>query len=935
MTIKRNILRYLFIGLTFLGSFSTYPKAIPAVHADEPPEGDIIEISTPEDFQNINNDLTAHYEVINDIDFEGFELIPIALYTDFTGVIEGNNFVFSNIKLLIPSNYGYAYYGGNQELSVALIINNNGIIRNLNFTNIYFSNSNNNTITLSRLDLNYQYDLNFSLLVKNNKLNGIINNISLHASSLSVIISSDSFSNYWEHYFKVNFTISLIVEVNWGIITNSFFNFSGNSNFSINNGYKRITNINFSLVNKNYSLLENNFLSYSGNFFISNKEKTTMFYQHHEEKVISFSYYVSDNFGFIINTHIFSEVYLDFTIKEIRYLSIRKAFIAITSNEDSSIQNSRIINNSRLNYNIDDSGDGNNFSVYHDGFVNKLLGTEVNNVLIENNEKITFDITFRSFSSNSIIISQLGNFTDDSSANHIIVSGNPKYELRGGGILYWVNFYFYSGTRSTDGDANIDFIFLNLSPIVFIDSNDNHFVNSIISDFTFKILEISTIAGSNVFNSNQYIFFANKIANPNSLINGIDQTDYGIWNSDSPNYFLSDSSFFFTLENINQLQNLLELDQNWTFDQVTLDQMPILAFTIIQDFSFTNEQIVIINHSFIISDKISVTMNNISLSTGTYFLFDLGNYEFVLTNSFTINKVLISVKNSIIDGYDNQTFNTTFTPTLLGVSSARLNDITYIPNTPITDPGEHSLTIFGENGYEQIITFTIVLDKTGVTNGVTYTQSVTPSFSGGEATLNGQPYETDTEISDVGHYTLIITGVNGFIDTTSFTIAPITSDLQNGAFLESGYIPNITGEGISLELNGSPYTIGTPITDPGEHSLTIFGENGYEQIITFTIVLDKTGVTNGVTYTQSVTPSFSGGEATLNGQPYEPDTEISDVGHYTLIITGVNGFIDTTSFTIAPVYSDLSKSHLFRSCNAKHSWRRNADLSKRPYCIKY
>jgi hypothetical protein len=49
MIIKRFILRNLFIVLTFLGVFSTYPKAVHQAQAEEP-VGDVIEISTPEDF---------------------------------------------------------------------------------------------------------------------------------------------------------------------------------------------------------------------------------------------------------------------------------------------------------------------------------------------------------------------------------------------------------------------------------------------------------------------------------------------------------------------------------------------------------------------------------------------------------------------------------------------------------------------------------------------------------------------------------------------------------------------------------------------------------------------------------------------------------------------------------------------------------------------
>lgn len=56
---KKDFIRYTFVFLTFLGVFSTYPKAVHQARA-EVPAGDVIYISTPQEFQDINLDLTAH-----------------------------------------------------------------------------------------------------------------------------------------------------------------------------------------------------------------------------------------------------------------------------------------------------------------------------------------------------------------------------------------------------------------------------------------------------------------------------------------------------------------------------------------------------------------------------------------------------------------------------------------------------------------------------------------------------------------------------------------------------------------------------------------------------------------------------------------------------------------------------------------------------------
>ena len=227
------------------------------------------------------------------------------------------------------------------------------------------------------------------------------------------------------------------------------------------------------------------------------------------------------------------------------------------------------------------------------------------------------------------------------------------------------------------------------------------------------------------------------------------------------------------------------------------------------------------------------------------------------------------------------------------------------------------LVIYGENGYEQEITFTIVLDTDGVTDESIYTDPVSPTFSGGTATLNGEAFESGTEITDVGEYTLLITGVNGFIEEINFTIAPVITGLQNGVTKDPGFVPNITGEGITLELNDEPYAIGTPITTPGLHMLVIYGENGYEQEITFTIALVFNGISNNQTIVDDdVTIIFSGGLAKLNGVVIESGFTTDKLGNYLLVIIGVNGeVILSYNFRILPNVLGLNNLVYFGNVN--------------------
>ena len=77
--------------------------------------------------------------------------------------------------------------------------------------------------------------------------------------------------------------------------------------------------------------------------------------------------------------------------------------------------------------------------------------------------------------------------------------------------------------------------------------------------------------------------------------------------------------------------------------------------------------------------------------------------------------------------------------------------------------------------------------------------------------------------------------------------------------------PEFFGEAGSITLNEVSYQLGTPIYEPGDHTMVLVGVNDYLITYTFTIDLVVTGFVDGRTYPNSITPVFSGGSATLNG----------------------------------------------------------------------
>src|SRR5690606_36059156 len=204
-------------------------------------------------------------------------------------------------------------------------------------------------------------------------------------------------------------------------------------------------------------------------------------------------------------------------------------------------------------------------------------------------------------------------------------------------------------------------------------------------------------------------------------------------------------------------------------------------------------------------------------------------------------------------------------------------------------------------------TVSFVIEKTvpeitGVDDGASYNTEVAPAFNEGTATLNGEPFNSGTEVTDEGDYTLIVTDAAGNADTVGFTIdepVPEVTGVDDGASYDEDV--TVTFNEGEATLNGEPYNPGTEVTDEGDYTLIVTDAAGNADTVGFTI--DKTvpaitGVDDGASYDEDVTVTFNEGEATLNGEPYNPGTEVTSEGDYTLIVTDAAGNADTVGFTI-------------------------------------
>ena len=286
--------------------------------------------------------------------------------------------------------------------------------------------------------------------------------------------------------------------------------------------------------------------------------------------------------------------------------------------------------------------------------------------------------------------------------------------------------------------------------------------------------------------------------------------------------------------------------------------------------------------------------NHTTLSkAGNYVLRIYGLNGYVLEVEFVKH---VSVENI----EDDETYEGFAQPNIGHYDELLLNGEPYLNNTLITQVGHHTLTIKGVNGYELELAFTIAPDLQGLEDEGDYTGEITLDILEAILTLNGESYTSGTPIYEVGHYTLVITGINGYEDTMTFTLHPDIHGVLDGEQQSGSVTPII--EHAELTLNDKMFDSGTELFDVGHYTLVIEGVNGYEKIITFTLLPTIMGIEDGEEYTGSVMPTVDDALLYLNGDVFESGTTIAEVGHYTLLIEGINGFEKEVLFSILPEF---------------------------------
>ena len=186
---------------------------------------------------------------------------------------------------------------------------------------------------------------------------------------------------------------------------------------------------------------------------------------------------------------------------------------------------------------------------------------------------------------------------------------------------------------------------------------------------------------------------------------------------------------------------------------------------------------------------------------------------------------------------------------------------------------------------------------TGVTDGGTYSETVTVGFNYGEGYLDGERiYSGETVVTNGKHTVVVTDGENTVSATFRLNYSPLSAkyrEYSDRAVFEFD-------RGFAL-LDGFPYVSGTPITDSGTHRFRLIGDDEeYMRVIETRFALPEiTGVEDGGVYDRAVGIRITGGEGYLDGNLAGDVFAVHEPGEHTVTVRSGNGKrTKTVRFTV-------------------------------------
>ncbi|MBQ9448466.1 MAG: hypothetical protein IJU60_01160 [Acholeplasmatales bacterium] len=214
-------------------------------------------------------------------------------------------------------------------------------------------------------------------------------------------------------------------------------------------------------------------------------------------------------------------------------------------------------------------------------------------------------------------------------------------------------------------------------------------------------------------------------------------------------------------------------------------------------------------------------------------------------------------------------------------------------NSIIKAVGNHILEVKGTNDYARTYEF-VILNKEF--EDTTVEGSISIDIPYAKLYVDGKEIDNNSVINEIGNHELEVKGTNNYIKKYKFTITPDKTITQNEN--SDGYVANIEVANVykDVKIDNLTYENGSDYKSVGNHTLTIYGTNGYVYTEDFTVeALTKVSDT-GVYKDKLIIKSLDAEEMILDGKELTKDKVISN-GDHILVIKGANGYEKVIKFT--------------------------------------
>ena len=275
------------------------------------------------------------------------------------------------------------------------------------------------------------------------------------------------------------------------------------------------------------------------------------------------------------------------------------------------------------------------------------------------------------------------------------------------------------------------------------------------------------------------------------------------------------------------------------------------------------------------------------------------NHNYCLILKTNNSEIIYNNELKVLDKLNiNNEFIATFSYQFQG--QALINGV-YAEDIDLSYPGNYLIEI---NDGDYYYSFSIILHPDFMINGIRYQEGYLGAvtiFSFGELYINGDEYQIGSSLTEVGNYTLIIKGENDYHKEISFVILPdvVYNDGTNQEQLmeDSEFMTpiRIFSNSQSMFLNDEIYSSDL-IDSPGVYTLTLIGINNFQEEITFTIIPSVTGIEDNEIYQETQIDIF--GKAYLNGEEVTGEVIIDKNGDYKLELILEDKVYQTYNFKI-------------------------------------